>query len=94
MGKYLGLPETFGRSKKDVFTGMVDKIRQKAQSWTTKFLSGAGKLVMLQSVLTYLPTYSMSTFKIPISLCNRIQSILTRFWWDNAPDKKKIAWVA
>lgn len=65
MGKYLGLPETFGRSKKDVFTGMVDKIRQKAQSWTTKFLSGAGKHVMLQSVLTSLPTYSMFDFQDP-----------------------------
>ncbi|XP_056864290.1 uncharacterized protein LOC130511362 [Raphanus sativus] len=94
MGKYLGLPETFGRRKKDVFTGMVDKIRQRSQSWTTRFLSGAGKHVMLQSVLTALPTYSMSSFKIPISLCKRIQSILTRFWWDSSPDVHKIAWVA
>ncbi|CAN7095354.1 unnamed protein product [Brassica rapa subsp. narinosa] len=94
MGKYLGLPETFGRRKRDVFTGLVDKIRQRSQSWTTRFLSGAGKHVMLQSVLTSLPTHSMSSFKIPISLCNRIQSILTRFWWDSAPDKRKIAWVA
>lgn len=94
LGKYLGLPETFGRRKTDVFTGIVDKIRQRAQSWSTKFLSGAGKHVMLQSVLTALPTYSMSSFKIPKSLCNRIQSILTRFWWDSAPDKRKISWVA
>lgn len=94
MGKYLGLPETFGRRKRDVFTGLVDKIRQRSQSWTTRFLSGAGKHVMLQSVLTSLPTHSMSSFKIPISLCNRIQSILTRFWWDSAPDKRKISWVA
>uniref|UniRef100_M4DVU8 Reverse transcriptase zinc-binding domain-containing protein n=1 Tax=Brassica campestris TaxID=3711 RepID=M4DVU8_BRACM len=94
MGKYLGLPETFGRCKKDIFTGMVDKIRQRAHSWTTRFLSGAGKHVMLQSVLTALPTFSMTSFKIPISLCKRIQSILTRFWWDSSPDVHKIAWVA
>lgn len=36
----------------------------------------------------------MSSFKIPRSLCKRIQSILTRFWWDSAPDKRKIAWVS
>lgn len=94
VGKYLGLPKTFGRSKKDVFTGLVDNIRQRAQSWTSRFLSGAGKHVMLQSVLTSLPTYSMSSFKIPISLCKRIQSIRTRFWWDSSPDKRKIAWVS
>lgn len=93
MGKYLGLPKAFGRKKRDVFTGMVDNIRQRSQGWTTRFLSGAGKHVMLQSVLTALPTYHMSSFKIPISLCERIQSILTRFWWDSAPDKRKIVWV-
>ena len=94
MGKYLGLPETFSRRKRDVFTGLVDKIRQSSQSWTTRFLSGAGKHVLLQSILTSLPTHSMSSFKFPISLCNRIQSFLTRFWWDSAPDKRKISWVA
>ncbi|XP_056848924.1 uncharacterized protein LOC108820216 [Raphanus sativus] len=94
MGKYLGLPEAFGRKKRDVFTGLVDKIRQRAQSWPTKFLSGAGKHVMLQTVLSALPNYSMSSFKIPKSLCKRIQSVLTRFWWDSAPDKKKMTWVA
>lgn len=94
MGKYLGLPETFGRKKRDVFIGLVDKLRQRSQSWPTKFLSGAGKHVMLQSVLSALPNYSMSSFKIRKSLCKRIQSILTRFWWDSAPDKRKMAWVS
>lgn len=27
VGKYLGLPEHFGRRKKDLFTSIVDKIR-------------------------------------------------------------------
>ncbi|KAL0723200.1 hypothetical protein Bca4012_037799 [Brassica carinata] len=94
MSKYLGLPETFVRCKRDVFTGLVDKIRQRSQSWTTKFLSGAGKHVLLQSVLSALPNYSMSSFKLPKSICKRIQSVLTRFWWDSAPDKKKMAWVS
>jgi len=36
----------------------------------------------------------MSCFKIPLSLCKRIQSILTRFWWDSKPDIRKISWVS
>lgn len=31
-GKYLGLPDLFGRKKKDIFTAIVDQIRQKASS--------------------------------------------------------------
>lgn len=55
-GKYLGLPEHFGRRKKDLFTAIVDRIRQRAASWNTRFLSKAGKLTMLKAVLTAIPT--------------------------------------
>ncbi|KAL0799496.1 hypothetical protein Bca101_054671 [Brassica carinata] len=94
IGKYLGLPEQFGRRKRDIFASILDRIRQKAQSWTTRFLSGAGKQVLLKSVLSAMPCYAMSCFKIPISLCKQIQSILTRFWWDSIPGKKKMCWVS
>lgn len=93
-GKYLGLPEYFGRRKKDLFTLIVDRIRQKAVGWSTKFLSSAGKITMLKSVLSAIFSYTMSCFKLPASLCKRIQSALTRFWWDSKPDQKKISWVA
>ena len=94
IGKYLGLPEQFGRRKRDIFASILDRIRQKSHSWTTKFLSGAGKQVMLKSVLSAMPCHAMSCFKLPLSLCKQIQSILTRFWWDANPEKKKMCWVA
>lgn len=94
LGKYLGLPEHFGRRKRDLFTSIVDRIRQKAISWSSKRLSRAGKLTMLKSVLSAIPTYSMSCFLLPVSLCKRITSVLTRFWWDDPDGKKKICWVS
>ncbi|CAL9214573.1 unnamed protein product [Arabidopsis halleri] len=68
LGKYLGLPELFGRKKKDLFSMIVDRIRQKACSWSSKFLSAAGKVIMLKSVLAAMPSYTMSCFKLPNSL--------------------------
>ena len=94
IGKYLGLPEHFGRRKRDIFAVLVDKLRQKAHSWTTRFLSGAGKMVLLKSVLAVMPTYSMSCFKLPLSLIKQLQSVLTRFWWDLSPKIKKMCWVS
>ena len=67
-GKYLGLPEHFGRKKKDIFTAMVDRIRRRSHSWTSRFLSSVGKQVLLQAVLAAMPQYSMSCFKLPLSL--------------------------
>ncbi|XP_033128722.1 uncharacterized protein LOC108872195 [Brassica rapa] len=94
VGKYLGLPEHFGRRKRDLFTGIVDRIRQQAACWSSRQLSPAGKLVMLKSVLTATPAYTMTCFQLPVSLCKRIQSALTRFWWDESPEKRKMCWVA
>ncbi|XP_010424774.1 PREDICTED: uncharacterized protein LOC104709936 [Camelina sativa] len=94
LGDYLGLPENFGHKKRDIFASNVDKIRQRAHSWSSRCLSGAGKQVHLQTVLTALPVYSMSCFKLPVSLCKQIQSVFTRFWWDDKADKRKMCWVA
>ncbi|KAG7591058.1 Ribonuclease H-like superfamily [Arabidopsis thaliana x Arabidopsis arenosa] len=93
-GKYLGLPELFGRKKRDLFESIVTRIKMKAASWSSKRLSAAGKLTMLKSVLTAIPSYSMSCFLLPIGLCKRIQSALTRFFWDSKQEKKGMAWVS
>ncbi|WZZ22713.1 hypothetical protein YC2023_124100 [Brassica napus] len=93
-GKYLGLPEHFGRRKKDLFSSIVDRIKQKARGWTNKFLSTAGKLVMLQSVLSAIPSYPMTCFSLPVSLCKRIQSALTRYWWDHNENSRSMAWIS
>lgn len=94
LGKYLGLPEHFGRKKKEIFSSTIDRIKQKASNWSNRYLSSAGKMVMLKSVLSPIPSYQMTCFKLPISLCKRIQSELTRFCWDRQAGTRKMAWVA
>lgn len=93
-GKYLGLPEYFNRKKRDIFAGIVDRIRQRSHSWATRFLNAAGKQVLLKAVLAAMPSHAMSCFKIPVSLCKQIQTILMRFWWDAKPNLRKMAWVS
>lgn len=94
VGKYLGIPEHFGRKKKDLFASVVERIKVRALSWSSKFLSTVGKMIMLKSVLAPMPSHSMSCFQLPKSLCANIQSALTRFWWDDDPDQKKISWIS
>jgi len=93
-GKYLGLPELIGRKKRDLFSSIVDRIKQKARSWSNRFLSPAGKMTMLKSVLSPVPSHAMTCFQLPDSLCQRIQTALTRFWWDDREGNKKMSWVA
>lgn len=69
-------------------------MRQKAHSWTSRFLSSAGKMVLLKSVLAVMLVYSMSCFKLLQSLVKQLQSVLTRFWWDLSPEIRKMCWVS
>ena len=90
----MGLPEQFGRRKRDIFAGIVHRIKHKESGWSNRFLSTAGKLVMLKSVLSPIPSHAMTCFKLPLSLIKRIQSAVTRFWWDDRDGNKKMVWVA
>lgn len=41
-----------------------------------------------------MPSYAMSCFKLPLSLCKQIQTVITRFLWDVKPELRKMSWVS
>ena len=57
-------------------------------------LSASGKEVLIKSVAQALPTFSMSCFKLPLGLCQHIDGLLRKFWWDCKDGKWKTCWVA
>lgn len=48
-GKYLGMPMFVGRSKREAFEFISDRIQGKLQAWCNKDLSKAGKLTLIKS---------------------------------------------
>ncbi|XP_074301421.1 uncharacterized protein LOC141632808 [Silene latifolia] len=65
IGKYLGIPAEFQESKKGIFQSLVDQITKRISSWNDIFLSPAGRLTLISSVLSNLSNYFLSVFKIP-----------------------------
>ena len=47
---------------------------------------------MIKAVIQSIPMYSMSVFKLPVSLCKDIEAMIRKFWWGQG-DSKKIHWV-
>ncbi|XP_074305947.1 uncharacterized protein LOC141641174 [Silene latifolia] len=65
IGRYLGIDTDFGSSKKDIFNALIEKVRRRISSWNAIFLSPAGRLTLISSVLSALSNYVLSVFKIP-----------------------------
>ena len=75
---------------------MIEKFESRLGAWENKFLSMGGRIVLLNSVLSALPTYFFSFMKAPISVIQRLTQLQRNFLWGGkiGDDRRKIAWVA
>ncbi|XP_059458269.1 uncharacterized protein LOC132187853 [Corylus avellana] len=92
--KYLGLPALIGRSKVSAFTNITGKIWERINGWKEKFLSQAGKEVLLKAVVQSIPTFTMSVFQLPKTLCKEINAMMAKFWWGHKENDSRIAWMS
>lgn len=75
-GIYIGLPESFRISNVITLSYLKERLPQKVYGWQNKFLSPAGKEVLLKAVATAIPKFSMSCFLLPKTTCQQIEKIL------------------
>ena len=93
MGKYLGLPADVGRNKKEVFAYIKDRVWNMVNCWHNKYLSKAGKEVLIRSVGMAIPSYLLGFFLLPQSLCDELEKILNGFWWDTGR-QRGLRWLS
>ncbi|XP_023907624.1 uncharacterized protein LOC112019319 [Quercus suber] len=91
---YLGLPSLVGRSKKNTFRALKERLDHKLSGWKEKLLSQAGKEVLIKAVAQAVPTYTMSVFKLPDTLCDELTSMVRSFWWGQSNGRTKMAWLS
>jgi hypothetical protein len=91
---YSGLLALVGRSWVRSFEGLKGRIWDKMYGWKKFFLSQARKEVPLKAVVQSIPTYTMSVFQLPRTLCRDINTMMSKFWWGHEDNDKKIAWVS
>ncbi|KAH9768702.1 reverse transcriptase domain-containing protein [Citrus sinensis] len=80
-GTYLGLPSLIRRKKSAVFAFIKEKVWQRLQGWNQKFLSKAGKEIMLKTVAQAIPNYAMNIYLLPLDLCKELELMMNAFWW-------------
>ncbi|XP_060963731.1 uncharacterized protein LOC115717505 [Cannabis sativa] len=92
---YLGLPCVMGRNKNAILGFLKDKMQKRIQSWEDRLLSKVGKEVLIKTVAQSLPTYAMSVFLLPVETCNKLEGMMSKYWWSLGSNQNRgVSWVS
>jgi hypothetical protein len=72
--KYLGLPLGASYKSTRIWDGVIEKVENRLASWKRLYLSKGGRVTLIKSTLSNLPTYYMSLFPIPVCVASRLRS--------------------
>lgn len=90
--KYLGCPVRVDGT--NCFDYLIDKFERRLNHWKANFLSHAGRLVLIKSVLDSMPIYAMGTILLPKKVVKKLTAISRNFFWGGSHDKRSMAYVA
>lgn len=92
--KYLGFRIKPVCSRITDWIWLVAKLEKRLNTWSHRYLSRAGRLVLVKAVLEATPVYWMALTWIPRSILARLQQTCNRYLWNGNQEKRIFAWVS
>ena len=92
--KHLGMPLGTPYKTASVWNLILERMEKKLLGWKRLYLSKGGKLTLLKSTLSSLPTYYLSLFVIPVVVADRLERIQRNFLWGSSEECFKYPLVA
>ena len=85
--KYLGVPLITTKLKRGDCEELIRKISGRITSWNSKFLSYAGRIQLINSVLYGIQSYWSSMFILPKSVLKELEKLMNHFLWNGDVSK-------
>ncbi|XP_026428327.1 uncharacterized protein LOC113324223 [Papaver somniferum] len=92
--KYLGLPIGATARCTSVWDEVIKRMEVKLATWKKRFLSKAGRLVLIRSCLLSLPVYFLSLIPMPVSVEKKLNKLMRNFLWDSTEERIRMCWVS
>ncbi|GJV89336.1 RNA-directed DNA polymerase, eukaryota [Tanacetum coccineum] len=89
---YLGVKVGCNMSYIGSWDDVISKVSSRLSKWKIKSLSIGGRLTLLKSVLTSIPLYHMSIFKVPMGVLKKLESIRRNFFNGHDGFARKSSW--
>ena len=77
--KYLGLPLGTKFKELSIWNPILEKTERRLVGWKRLYLSKGGKVTLIKSTLSSLPTYFLSILPIPRKVANRMEKLQRDF---------------
>lgn len=77
--KYLSLPLLIGKSKNQVFAEIKERVGKKLAGLNGKLLSIGGRDILIKAIAQAVPTYTISCFQLPKTLCDDLERVMRNF---------------
>ncbi|KAK9991108.1 hypothetical protein SO802_026093 [Lithocarpus litseifolius] len=90
IGKYLGIPIKHRGAARNQLNFIAERVMNKLAGWKTRFLSFAGRAVLVKSVMAAIPNHVMQGRILPVHLCDKLDKINRDFLWGSTNEKRKL----
>ena len=94
--RYLGLPLLTKKLTSTDYLPLLEHIKKKIGSWSSRFLSYAGRLNLIRSVLWSICNFWMGAYRLPRDCIRDIEKVCSAFLWSGGElkaNKAKITWA-
>ena len=88
---YLGIPLGAHYKDSSIWNPIMERMEKKLTGWKQLYLSKGGRLTLLKSTLSSLPTYYLFLFTIPQHVADKLERILRNFLWGRSNDAFKFS---
>ena len=92
--KYLGLPLGATYKETSIWNPIIERMEKRLAGWKRLYLSKGGKVTLIKSTLSSLPTYFLSLFPIPVRDANRLEKLQREFLWCEMGESTKFHLVS
>jgi hypothetical protein len=87
--KYPGMPICLKSIPGEYWHIIIQKIKEKMESWGSIWLNPAGHLVLIKSILSSLPIFQFSSLLAPMGTKKNLAQLIRKFLWQGGKSNTK-----
>jgi hypothetical protein len=86
---YLGMPLGTSFKSLSIWNVVIEKVERRLASSKKLYLSKGGRVTLIHSTLSSIPTYYLSLFPILVSVAKKLERLQRKFLWSGMGDETK-----